>query len=392
MKNFSDALIEDVADIASVKQFYSSLKNGYINIDAFHKAFDPQIITANLNDIFDTSSGLLKSRGTYGKIKDCQDIDLQRALKKLWAAQYVDNITTKELQAKRDAQADAQAKAIADAKAKKAEADAIAEAERKALEVENQIIANNCKEEAIDQIKQENPDLVNAYRSITGIDISDAVEVIAKCRFGSNRVSFEVKATDSSNYYDFSKADVENISYLAKYIIKVLENNMRVKIETKITETYSNLISKLGLTDNDWTRLYFLDKTTDQIYRYGHWDGEGRDKNKLVIFVEDGNSIHVSDINYQNMPDINNLDLIVIDNLISYSSGRCWSDSTVNTYYKPTVDKSLLKKCGVCFIPYTGGFNKPSMTLISGDQIPEKLKVLGFTKGEQTNFVYDSSD
>lgn len=390
MKHFSDALIEDIVDIASVKQFYNSLKNKYIDADAFHKAFDQQIIAANLNDIFDTSSGLLKTRGTYGKIKDCQDIDLQKALKKLWAAQYVDNITTKDLQAKRDAQRKAWEEEQAKRQAEQERIQAEKEAARKALEAENKAFADECKGKALDYLKSENSEIFDIYKKIMGEDIENVVAIEPKVSGDKNIVRFWVSVGHS--YYDCTRADIEDSARIAKYFTNLLGKAMKNKLEADIKETYSNIANQIGLTDRDWSCLYFLDKTTNQIYRYGHWNDERHDTDKLVIYRQNNNTTYVDDVKYNEMPEINNLELVVIDNLISYSSGRCWSDSTINTYYKPEVDTNILHRCGVALKKISGGFNEASVRALPDDQIPENLKALGFTKAEQTDFAYDSSD
>jgi len=167
---------------------------------------------------------------------------------------------------------------------------------------------------------------------------------------------------------------------------------MKNKLEANIKETYSNMTNQIGLTDREWSRLYFLDKTTNQIYSYGHWNDESHTADKLVIYRQNNNTTYVDDVKYNEMPEINNLELVVIDNLISHSSGRSWSDSTTNTYYKPEVDTNILHRCGVALKNISGGFNEASVRALPDDQIPENLKALGFTKAEQTDFAYDSSD
>ena len=97
MKHFSDALIENLiesADLDASKQFFNSVYSNSAELDqaAFHKAYDAQVNAAGLTDIFDSSTGLLVNRGTYGKIKVCSDEDLQKALKAFWRKQFADTI------------------------------------------------------------------------------------------------------------------------------------------------------------------------------------------------------------------------------------------------------------------------------------------------------------
>lgn len=393
MKNFSDALVEDLVeavDDASVKQFYNSLKNKYIDADAFHKAYDPQITAANLNDIFDIDSGLLKTRGTYGKIKDCQDIDLQKVLKKLWAAQYVDNITTKALQAKRDAERKAWEEEQAKRQAEQERIRAEKEAARKALEAENQAFADECKGKALAYLKSENSEIFDIYKKVMGEDIENVVTIEPRVTGDKNIVRFWVSAGHS--YYDCTKADIEDSARIAKYFTNLLEKAMQNKLAEKAKEMCLTQIEPLGIGDH-WSRIYFMDKTNNKVYAYGHWNDERHDRDEFNSYTRTADhSISVDHVKYNNIPDMNNLEMVAIKRVVHYSSGRCWSDSTTDIYYRPEVNKDILSICGVGFKPYTGGFNEPTMRLLDDEEIPEKVKAAGFTKGERVRAEYDSSD
>lgn len=120
-------------DVLKAKEFYKALKDNILDLDAFHSAFDDDIQAAGLMDIFN-DAGFLVHRGTYGKMKEYSDqkASFIIALKKLWVAQYVDNLKT--IKEKEEA-------AAGEAElAKKREEERLAgEAERKAKEEQEKL-------------------------------------------------------------------------------------------------------------------------------------------------------------------------------------------------------------------------------------------------------------
>lgn len=381
---YTDSLLEDIVteavDKVAEQQFLDSLENKYIDIDAFHRAYGSAIEAAGLGDIFGNQRGLLASRGTYGKIKNCQDPELKKGLMKLWVAQYSDNLTTKELQAERDARL----------AARKAEE----ENKKEALRKEGQLTADKCRAEAIERLVKEHRDVAERYKELTGREVTEDIKLEASPDLYKNSCNYDLKLEGRRSYYEFSYDKINDTAYLVRYMIIQIEDQMKEIVEERLEAAYakagSAMSAKSGLTDRDWTNLYFLDKTNNKIYRYGHYADER--KNELTVHSTRNGVSVIDKVTYDNIPNIDDLELVAFSNLIDYSHGRCWYSSTTNLFYNPKYDRHTLEQCGVCFEPFEGGFNEPSMSLIPDDKIPERYKALGFTKGERHNSDYDSSD
>ncbi len=383
----SEGIITETVDKVAEKQFLDSLENKFIDIDAFHRAYGSAIEAAGLGDIFGNQEGLLASRGTYGKIKNCQDPELQKGLKKLWVAQYSDNLTTKEMQAQRDANA----KAMAD---REAALRVEREAKKEALRKEGQLTADKCRAAAIEILINEHKDVAEKYKELTGREVAEDITLEAEPDLQKNACDYALKIKDRQSFYRFSYDKINDTAYLVKYMIIQIEDQMKnianERLEAAYAEAGSVMSAKSGLTDKDWSNLYFVDKTTNNVYRYGHYAGER--KNELTVYsVQNGTPV-ADRVTYDNIPDIDNLELVAFSKLVDYSHGRCWYSSTTNLFYNPKYDRHTLEQCGVCFEPFEGGFNQPSMSLIPDDKIPDKYKALGFTKGERHDSEYDSSD
>lgn len=101
MAAFFEKLCEDLdlkednapeTELAS-KTFWSAARNNIIDIDNFHKAFD-EFFDDEVKNLFGPD-GMLLHRGTYGVIKGLDPEQwATKALKKLWALQFVDHAKT----------------------------------------------------------------------------------------------------------------------------------------------------------------------------------------------------------------------------------------------------------------------------------------------------------
>lgn len=111
-----DRLQEDTTDKEASKRFWAAAKNNEIDEEAFHAAFDAELDTLGLMDIFN-DSGKLKSRGVYEQIKAAKEANPDswaiKALNKLWVLVYIEQLrykADKEAVAKREAERVAAAK------------------------------------------------------------------------------------------------------------------------------------------------------------------------------------------------------------------------------------------------------------------------------------------
>lgn len=377
--HFSEALVEglvEAIDSTKANQFYNSIKNKYIDAVAFHAAYDSLISDNNLTDLFN-KDGLLRSRGTYGKIKDCADTELQKALKKLWAAQYVDSLTTKEIQAKKDAEAKAQAEADAKIRAEH-------QAKQDALKAELKVTADKCKAQALERVIKEHRDVAETYEDFSDTKASDDIELSV-----DDESRFILRL--HSHYYILTREKIEDTPYLTNLMITLLSNYIEAHADKEIREECYSLVSFYGLPRRTWDMVYLYDSTKDKIYMFGHSASDRSEDNLYADTVKDGYTTR-DKVAYNEMPDVNNLELVVVNKIRSYSTGRCWSSLTLDKYYNPTTDPELLKKCGIHFKPYSGGFNEPSMDLIPDKDVDDVYRNLGLTKGERILDEYDSSD
>lgn len=105
------SILNEDAKSDAGKKFWAAAKNKQIDEVSFHAAYDEELTGLGLMDLFNTE-GALTNRGTYGKIKTAKEANPNswavKALVKLWALRYVDNIlftseqAAKDLQAKKD--------------------------------------------------------------------------------------------------------------------------------------------------------------------------------------------------------------------------------------------------------------------------------------------------
>jgi hypothetical protein len=166
-----DSLYEATDEVAS-KKFWAAAKNKQIDEVSFHAAYDEELTELGLMDIFN-ADGTFTNKGVYGKIKAAKDANPDswavKALSKLWALRYVDNVLFK---AEED-------KLAADrAEREKRNAEEKAEKERLAKE-ECEVLTQEHKAILPDALKLVRKDLL--ARFIAAYNISEAdidVEVI----------------------------------------------------------------------------------------------------------------------------------------------------------------------------------------------------------------------
>ena len=181
--NTLSKLTEEI-DVNASKKFFNTLKQGLIDIDSFHKAFDDDIKAFGLDSIFG-SDGLIFSRNFYGKIKEAADAHVGEtnfaiiALKKLWAAQFKDGLLTIAEKEKRDQQEEDRRLAK-----EKAEQEKVAKEERNkealksaSLKVQ-QLLDKDLYDEYKSLIKDPKLAIVRLYNSIWDKD-PDNIKVMA---------------------------------------------------------------------------------------------------------------------------------------------------------------------------------------------------------------------
>lgn len=385
-----EGLVTEGIDKAAAKQFTDSLAQKFIDIDAFHKAYDSELSALGLNNIFVTGTGsdagLLNSRGTYGAIKNCVDVTVQRALKKLWAAQYSDHLYTKAQKAENDARE-------AEYQRQQAEAKARREAARQAALDKIKPVAEHIIADALIHVRSMNPDLLTDYKDVSGKDLADDLQLDYDIQLDSQnnfskaecKISFPGKGRNGIKFcHKFDPNVTPDLDKMAKGIIDLAKDALQEYTDNKLRDDYSTIPAKYNLTDNDYSALYLLDPTTNIIYSYS----DARLKRYYVHADRRADSSLV----YKTRPNVDNLDLIAASVVTNSSSGRCWSSTSTIKYYKPTAKKFFLVKCGIGFWDVEGGNGETSVTLMPDDKVPEKFKAIGLTKGEYQHYEVDSSD
>ncbi len=162
---------EDIDPIAS-RKFWAAAKNGKIDEEAFHTAFDADLAELGLTDVF-TEDGRLTGKDVYGKIKATKEANPDswavKALSKLWALRYVDNVLFTSEKAEKAASIEAD---------KKRREEERAEKERLAKE-ECEALTQEYKALLPEALKLVDPDLLARFVEAYGITDADIdVEVI----------------------------------------------------------------------------------------------------------------------------------------------------------------------------------------------------------------------
>lgn len=132
--------INEATDEAASRKFWAAAKNKQIDEASFHAAYDEELTELGLMDIFN-ADGTFTNKGVYGKIKAVKDTNPDswavKALSKLWALRYIDNVLFKAEEDKLAADKAEREKRDAEEKAKK---EKLAKEECEALTQEHQAL------------------------------------------------------------------------------------------------------------------------------------------------------------------------------------------------------------------------------------------------------------
>ena len=368
--DITDALTEgcltEVAAIDAVakSKFLDTLVNNKeIDVEAFHKAYDAAIIEAKLADLFN-DNGLLKSRGTYGEIKNCVNSDLKFGLVKLWVAQYKDMLVdVKTAEAKRE---------------KERQEQEAQELKKKEMEEK----ANKANEELLKALPQHElyKNINTNYKLATGKNIEEVAQVKA---MNVGRNEYGVTTTDSRSYYPFSEENLTDTDKMCKRVFDLINRLMEDKIKEVCKKKLDELLAKYNIKGID--ELRFIDLKTNQKYYI-----EEDEKGAMIYIPKDHLLNSLKDLTQ--MPDFDKLKLVCAVKTIESTSRMCYSSTYYKVYYDPTLPEDILKECGV-FLEETGGGNGETRCyFMDPEEIPTDIRAAGFTKGEDRHYEIDSSD
>lgn len=248
---------------------------------------------------------------------------------------------------------------------------------------------------ALDEIKSNNPDVIAEYKNIKGNDIDQDIKVSYNIDvrngklYGSDCV---VTLKGFSGGYAFDPDDAGENAKLIERLKGLIESVSRALGREKVKDDCRSLPAKYHLSIDDFTTLYLVDLAANIIYAYG----KDPHTYEYTLTKYYGASGYYSDsekeISYKDLPNMDNLDPIVLKDVIFSESGRCYESIKYNLYYKPSARKSALIRCGICFRDMPGGAGKTEVNLLPDSLVPTKIASLGLTKGEEHHYELDSSD
>jgi len=385
MKNYTDELIADyqvddlieAIDTVAAKQFLDTLENQKeLDMQAFHKAYDADIKAAGLDTIFDQNTGKLKARGTYGDIKNCTNVKLRTALKKLWVAQFNDWIPTTD------------------------------EANQTRNELEE--IAQGAEfiiHQVIIKLNKNYPDLVYDYLHLTNLTgLDEAIEYTVDknahhcvLRFAGTNTGCRLTRDEIENADKvFIDSLVEDIADILKSTCKILTVRIDTLNCSTAIETYMN---SLNLTSSDFGTLYVLDKAKGNIITIRQTQNVNDASLppvswKAFIYERVDNSVDEQQLAYKDLPDFNKVDILAAD-IVRSSGGRSWGWTTADIYYNHNMPDAVKKGIGITEqdeSDYIGAGNGHSITAHANKDIPPKLAAIGLTDVEEHHYEHDSSD
>lgn len=169
--------LNEATDIMASKKFWAAAKANQIDAVAFHAAYDDELKELGLTDIF-TADGALANKGVYGRIKTAKEANPDswavKALSRLWALRYVDNVKFPSELAAEKAAADkvAAEKAQQRAEQRRQEEEAI-KAEKEAKLQEHQELLKT-------YISKVASEIVAAYEQAAGVAAIDGVTLTSE--------------------------------------------------------------------------------------------------------------------------------------------------------------------------------------------------------------------
>lgn len=384
MNDFTETLIEDYitedaqVDDSAKAQFLKALKEKYLDLDAFHRAYDALINDFGLDSLFDIK-GKLAHRGTYGQIKNCQNPELLFGLKKLWVAQFSDGIMTKDEQA-------AYNKRQADLEAKRKAREEAERIERERKEQEMQLKADDTLAKIITALPNTDgyDEATDVFHELCGKDLVDAVYLKV-----NSTVDYWLSFNDFSRGYYVTEVEMNNIERLCKWAVSLVWSYAKVETQNIYNKMFDDFLAKYNLTEQDVSGFTFIGKDGEAYYLAP--DRESRYEKKYILHVrkDDG---YYHQVEYKELPNPNDLQLVAVSKDIDYTTGRCYVSHSWQTYYNPTFSNTILGRCGISTEEHDGGLGEISTSFVQASDIEDKYKRLGLTRAESNHYELDSSD
>ena len=195
--------LTEATDINSSKKFWAAAKNKQIDEVSFHAAYDDELTELGLMDIF-TTEGIFTSRGVYGRIKEAKDANPDswaiKALSKLWALRYVDNVQF-------PSEVAAEETRRAEYEKRRAEEERLAK-EKKEAQLQEY---NDLVKASLDKV---DPQVVAAYEQIIGGPASENIYLDENSRSSAYGLHFK----GWEYYYPLSESKLKDETKLLKLL------------------------------------------------------------------------------------------------------------------------------------------------------------------------------
>ena len=294
----SEVVNEDAQSDAG-KKFWAAAKTNKIDEESFHAAYDDELRDLGLMDVF-TAEGALVNKGVYGKIKAAKEANPDswavKALSRLWALRYVENV--------KFASEVAADKAAADEAQRRAEQ---RRQEEEAAKVAKEEKFKEYQETLKTYISKVDSEIVTAYEqaagvsAVEGVSLTDEGEEPGRTWRDKPTPKFGIHFKGWNRYYPINEAKFVNeaamLKLLAEGFNKVVEyinlkaaTNEFKKIDVFANNKYADviLLGKSGtlydVGTNGFGNLmisvngekaapaYVITEPYEVIYTRTHWD------------------------------------------------------------------------------------------------------------------------
>lgn len=234
----SEVVNEDAQSDAG-KKFWAAAKTNKIDEESFHAAYDDELRDLGLMDVF-TAEGALVNKGVYGKIKAAKEANPDswavKALSRLWALRYVDNVKFASEVAADQAAAD-EAQRRAEQRRQEEEAAKVAKEEK----------LKEYQETLKTYISKVASEIVTAYEqaagisAVEGVSLTDEGEEPGRTWRDKPTSKFGIHFKGWNRYYPIKEAKFLNETAMLKLLaegFKKATSDIHVK---KGTEKFKNI-------------------------------------------------------------------------------------------------------------------------------------------------------
>lgn len=217
----SEVVNEDAKSDAG-KKFWAAAKTNKIDEESFHAAYDDELRDLGLMDVF-TAEGALVNKGVYGKIKAAKEANPDswavKALNRLWALRYVENVKfASEVAADKAAADEAQRRAE-----QKRQEEEAAKAARAELVKEHQELLKT-------YISKVDAELIKTFEQVTGVSAEEGIYLMdngdepGRTWKDKPTPKYGLRFKDWNRYYSITAAKLVDEAAMLKLLADGIKN------------------------------------------------------------------------------------------------------------------------------------------------------------------------